>query len=132
MNDISIPILKINSFAKDPEKLSNNVFKFFADQDYDIFPESANLISSGFYLKGILFQVIPSEIYINLNCLASTYVSEDSRLFIDCLSYEKTIKNKYSAPFAKKVKLIKKDTCIFYLLVVSSDYEKNYSFDINY
>jgi hypothetical protein len=130
MIDISIPILKINNLAKDPEKVNNNTFKFFSDQNYYILQEMPNLISSGFYLKNILFKIYPSDIYYNINCISSPFVSEDSLISINSYSYEKLIKNKYSDPFAQKRKIIEKNTCILYLSIISSEYEKNYIFDI--
>jgi len=130
MNDIIIPILKTNFFSKNPEKINNNTFKFFAEQDYDISPKKINIMSSGFYLKNILFQIIPADIYKNINCLAYSFMSEDSFLSIKCYCYEELINNKYTNPFAPKRKKVEKDTCIFYLSIVSSKYEENYILDI--
>jgi len=130
MNDIIIPILKINFSSKNPEKINNNTFKFFAEQDYDILPKTSNTISSGFYLKNILFQIIPTNIYKNINCLAYSFISEDSLLSINSYCYEELINNKYTNPFAQRRKKLEKDTCIFYLSIVSSKYEENYIFDI--
>lgn len=130
MNDIIIPILKTNFSSKNPEKINNNMFKFFAEQDCDILPEASNTISSGFYLRNVLFQIIPTDIYKNINCLAESFISEDSLLSIKCYCYEEPINNKYTSSFAQKRKNIKKDTCIFYLSIVSSKYEENYILDI--
>jgi hypothetical protein len=130
MNDIIIPILKTNFYSKNPEKINNNTFKFFAEQDYDILPEASNTISSGFYLKNILFQIIPTDIYKTINCLANSFISEDSLLAIKCYCYEELINNKYTNPFAQRRKKLEKDACIFYLSIVSSKYEENYILDI--
>ena len=130
MTDIKIPIFKINTFAKNPEKLNNNTFKFFCDNDYEISQETSNLISCGFILKDILFKITPSDIYKDLNCISNSFISEGGLLVINALSYEKIINNKYVNPFALSRKIIKKDTCIFYLSIVTSEYEKNYILDI--
>ena len=128
--NVQIPILKLNIGAKDPEKINNNTFKFFADYDYEIIPEQVNLINSGFFLKNIMFKITPSDIYKNLNCICNEFISDSNLLCLNAFSYEKIIKNKYADPFAIKRKIIEKDTCIFYLSIVTSEYEKNYIFDI--
>ena len=51
MKNITIPLYKINKNAIEPDKISNNIFKFYSDFDYEILPERNNIIKSGFYLN---------------------------------------------------------------------------------
>jgi len=128
MKDIVIPLHKISRNAIEPDKISNNVFKFYSDFDYEVLPERNNIIKSGFYLKGIDFLVSPTNIYSKYNSIASSFASNDSHLDINIYCY--TLKDKNNFHFAEMGKILQKKSCIFYLSLVISNYEENYIFDI--
>ena len=128
MKNITIPLYKINKNAIEPDKISNNIFKFYSDFDYEILPERNNIIKSGFYLKGIDFLVSPTNIYSKYNSIVSSFASNDSHLDINIYCY--TLKDKNNFHFAEMGKILQKKSCIFYLSLVVSNYEENYIFDI--
>lgn len=128
MKNITIPLYKINKNAIEPDKISNNIFKFYSDFDYEILPERNNIIKSGFYLKGIDFLVSPTNIYSKYNSIVSSFASNDSHLDINI--YCHTLKDKNNFHFAEIGKVLQKKSCIFYLSIVVSNYEENYIFDI--
>ena len=127
MKDILLPLYKINTFAPNPERVSKNVYKFYSDFDYDIIPEKLNTIKSGYYLKNILFQILPTPIYDKYQCTISAYSSTDSELNIDAFCFSKAKQDLF---FAQRYKILEKNTCIFYLYIVSSSNEENYIFNI--
>lgn len=127
MSDVLVPLYKINRFAFDPQKVDKNIYKFYSDLDYDIIPEKINIIKSGFYLKNILFNIIPTEIYTDYQSITYTYASENCELNINAFCCTKYKQDLY---FAQRYKVLKKNTCIFYLHLVSSSNEENYIFNI--
>ena len=127
MNDILLPLYKINALAPDPERVSKNVYKFYSDMDYDIIPEKMNTIKSGYYLKNILFQILPTQIDDKYQCMSSSYSSTDSELNINVFCFSKAKQDLF---FAQRYKILEKNTCIFYIYIVSSPNEENYIFNI--
>ena len=103
MNDILLPLYKINTFAPNPERVSKNVYKFYSDFDYDIIPEKLNTIKSGYYLKNILFQILPTPIYDKYQCTISAYSSTDSELNIDAFCFSKAKQDLF---FAQRYKIL--------------------------
>ena len=87
MKDIIIPLHKTSRNAIEPDKISNNVFKFYSDFDYEVLPERNNIIKSGFHLKGIDFLVSPTNIYSKYNSIVSSFASNDSHLDINIYCY---------------------------------------------
>lgn len=128
MKDVIIPLYKISRSVKNPDKISNNTFKFYSDFDYEILAERNNLIKSGFYLRNIDFCIIATDFYKKYNSIPTSFCSNNSSLDINIYCY--TLKDKNNHFFAERGKILEKNTCIFYLNIVSSSNEENYIFDI--
>ena len=127
MNDILLPLYKINILAPDPERVDRNIYKFYSDVDYDIILEKVNIIKSGYYLKNILFNIVPTQIYDKYQSICSAYSSMDSELNINAFCFSKAKQDLF---FAQRYKILEKNTCIFYLYIISSSNEENYIFNI--
>jgi hypothetical protein len=128
MKNILLQLYKTGRPSVDPEKISNNTFKFYSDFDYEILPERNNLIKSGFYLKGVDFCISPTNIYNKYNSIPMGFSSNDASLDINIYCYNPKDKNNFH--FAEIGKILQKRSCIFYLNIISSNYEENYIFDI--
>ena len=128
MKDIILPLYKTNRNAISPDKISNNTFKFYSNFDYEILPESSNIIKTGFYLKNINFCICPTNIFMNYKCIPIGFCSDNSSLDINSYCY--SLKDKNNIHFAEIGKILPKMSCIFYLNIVSSSNEENYIFNI--
>jgi len=128
MKDILLELRNISRGSIEPEKISNNTFKFYSDFDYEILPERNNLIKSGFYLKGVDFCISPTNIYNKYNCIPMGFCSNDASLDLNIYCY--ALKDKNNFHFAEIGKVLQKRSCIFYLNILSSNYEENYIFNI--
>ena len=127
MKDILLPIIKLNRYALNPEKINNTLFKFFLDRDIEIKPEKNNILPTGFYLKHIEFEIKAGLDLIKYHSISNSCIMKESEIFLNTYCYKKTQKDSY---FAQRFDVIQKNTCILYLNIVSSSNEENYIFNI--
>jgi hypothetical protein len=127
MKDITIPINQIHENAILPERISQNYYKCFSAYDKDIIPETTSRLEAGFYLPNIYFNIIPSNIYNKYNCIPTNNILCNSNLYIEAYCYKKKEKQEY---FSLIYKNIPKNTCIFYIKLLSSSNEENYILNI--
>jgi hypothetical protein len=127
MKDIIIPINQIHENAIPPERVALNYYKFFSCYNNDIIPSRLCTIQSGFYLSNIYFNIIPSEIYKKYDCTPINNILYNSNVFIEVFSYKKEPKQEH---FSLIYKNIPKNTCIFYIKLLSFSNEENYILNI--
>jgi len=124
---MNLKIYKINKIAKDPEKITKNIFKFFSYRDYEIGSKKDFSISSGFMIDNIIYNITPSDCFRDFNCVASSFFSENPNLDINVHYVSKDIQDTY---FPIRYKILPKNTCIFYLTIVSYPNEENIVFNV--
>lgn len=127
MRNTSLTIYKINKLAQDPKKINRNTFEFYSDKDYEIINKKNNLLHSGFYIENVNHIVTPSNIYQKYYLIPYTYQSNEPDLAINAYCY---IKNNTDKHFAIRYKILPKNSCIFYVTIVESEYEENYNLNI--
>jgi hypothetical protein len=127
MKDIIIPINKIHEHAIAPERIGVNYYKFFSCYNNDIIPDKMCRIESGFYLPNIYFNVIPSNIYKAYDCVPINNILYNSNVFIEAFCYKKQEKQEH---FCLIYKNMPKNTCIFYIKLLSFSNEENYILNI--
>lgn len=70
--------------------------------------------------------IIPNDIYIEYKSISYPFISEKHEIGVMSYCFQKKRQDLY---FPDKYKIIKKNTCILYLKILSLDNEKDYIFD---
>jgi hypothetical protein len=127
MKDIVIPIYPTAIDFNMPNKINRTFFEIKTHIESEIIPNKIITLKAGFYFKDFYYQIIPSDFFGENKIISNGKISINKEPSLQYFLFSKDKKDEFFSPRYEK---IEKNTCIFYINILSSSNEENYIFNI--